>query len=451
MLTQEDNELLTSVGAGTPMGELMRRYWLPFMYSWELAADGPPLLVRLLGEDLIAFRASSGQVGLIQDSCMHRGASLFFGRNEDDGLRCVYHGWKYDVSGQCVDMPNEPAESNFKARIRATAYKCAEQGGLIFTYMSPNQDEAPALPNLDWCMLPESHVYHEFKAVLNSNYMQNLEGDIDSSHTGFLHSGQVPGAIPRGNGITQDRAPRLEIVETEYGTMYSARRDAGPGRYYWRTAQYVMPVYTLFPGSGDGQVPSHIWIPIDDHHTLSFGVKWNPIAEWPDRTPTFRRADLDATGRMLPERQGSYFSHWWPEINMGNDFMIDRQVQKTQSFTGIPTIRLQDAAMTTSMGPIMNRTREHLGTVDAMIVRTRQRLLKAAKALRDFGTVPPIADRPELFRIRSSSAILPEGADWRTELEDWHYARTDELAPSQLATQAVAAGGRQAAARATDE
>jgi hypothetical protein len=300
-------------------------------------------------------------------------------------------------------------------------------------------------------MLPESHVYHEFKAVLHSNYMQNLEGDIDSSHTGFLHSGQVAGAIPRGNGITQDRAPRLEIVETEYGTMYSARRNAGQGRYYWRTAQYVMPVYTLFPGSGDGSVPSHIWVPIDDEHTLSFGVKWNPLAEWPDRTPTSRRADVDATGRMLPERQGTYFAHWWPEINMSNDFAIDREVQRTQTFTGIPTIRLQDAAMTTSMGPVMDRTREHLGTVDAMIIRTRMRMLNAAKALRDFGTLPPIADRPDLFRIRSSSAILPEGVDWKTELEDWHFARTNELRPSQLATQTNGMARPTATARPGDE
>jgi len=439
MLSIEDNDLLTQVGPGTPMGEVMRRYWLPFMYSWELEEDGAPLRVRLLGEDLIAFRDSAGQVGLVANACAHRGASLFFGRNEDCGLRCVYHGWKYDVAGNCVDMPNEPAGSNFREKIHLTAYRCAEQGGMIFTYMGRDQATAPGLPQLDWAMLPETHVYHEFKAALNSNYMQNLEGDIDSSHTGFLHSGVVPGAIPR-NGITRDRVPRLEIVETEYGTMYSARRTAGPDRYYWRTAQFIMPIFTLFPGSGDGQVPSHIWVPIDDHHTLSFGVKWNPTAEWPDRTPSSRR-DMDGTGPMLPEQRGTYFAHWWPEINVGNDFAIDREAQKTTTFTGIPTIRLQDAAMTTSMGAITNRTREHLGTVDAMIIRTRQRLLRAARALRDEGTPPPICDRPDLFRVRSSSALLPAGVDWRTELEDWHLARTDRLLPSQEET-LVGAGSR---------
>src|ERR1051326_8187534 len=150
MLSKADNDLATHVGPGTPMGNLLREYWLPAMMSCELAApDCPPVRVRLLGENLIAFRTTSGQVGIIQNACPHRGASLFFGRNEEEGLRCVYHGWKFDVSGQCVDMPSEPAESNFKSKIRATAYRGADWGGVTWIYMGPNQADPP-LPEMEW-------------------------------------------------------------------------------------------------------------------------------------------------------------------------------------------------------------------------------------------------------------------------------------------------------------
>src|SRR5688572_19779606 len=163
VLTTEDNEILCRVGPGTPMGEVMRRYWLPLMYSWELEAEGSPLRVRLLAENLIAFRTSSGSIGLIQNSCPHRGASLFFGRNEEEGLRCVYHGWKFDTTGQCVDMPSEPPESVFKSKVRATAYAAREAGGVVWAYMGADQDHLPGLPALEWTTLPEDQVQHGYK------------------------------------------------------------------------------------------------------------------------------------------------------------------------------------------------------------------------------------------------------------------------------------------------
>jgi phthalate 4,5-dioxygenase len=432
MLSKEDTELLCRVGPGTMMGDLMRQYWLPFMYDWELEADGPPQRVRLLGEDLVVYRDSQGQVGLIAQNCPHRGASLFFGRNEEEGIRCVYHGWKFDVSGQCVDMPSEPAESNFKAKIRATSYKCGVQGGVVFAYMGPDQDTAPGLPQLEWAMLPETHVLHEYKAVANCNYMQALEGDVDSAHISFLHSRLKKDDATVRESFPGDRSPRLEVMDTPYGLMYGARRRHADGEIYWRTTQFLMPVHTHFPASPDGLVPSHIWVPIDDDHTLIWGVKWYPQHEMPDREPLYQKP-MEGMGPMQPERKGEPYANWWPVGSEENDFLIDRQLQREHTFTGIPTIRLQDAAMTTSMGIIMDRTKEHLGTTDMTIIRARQRLIRAARALREQGTPPPGAREPGLYRVRSCSAVLPDGVDWRIALQDWHEARTDEPSPAQMA------------------
>ena len=432
MLSKEDNELLTRVGPSTLMGDLMRQYWLPFIYSKDLKPDGTPLRIRLLGEDLIAFRDSGGRVGLVDAYCSHRGASLFFGRNEECGLRCVYHGWKYDVDGNCVDMPNEPAESNFKEKLRHTAYKCAEQGGVVFTYMGPRQAEPPGLPHFEWALLPPSQVQHEYKAVYQCNWMQALEGDLDTAHVFFLHSRLRVEDGPRSGAYHPDRSPRLEIVETDYGLMYGARRVQSAGQIYWRTTQFVMPVHTLFPAADDGTVPVHIWVPIDDEHTLIWGMRWHPARDIPEGEPYTRSDLMVGVGPMREHQTGKFYADCWPAAGLDNDFMLDREAQRTQSFTGIPAIRLQDAAMTTSMGRVMNRNREHLGTTDTAIIKSRQRLLGAAKALREHGTPPPAADQPELCRVRSCSALLPEGVNWRTALEDWHLARTTEVSDAQL-------------------
>lgn len=428
MLTEEENELLCRVGPGTVMGDMMRQYWLPFLYSWEVNPDGPPLRVRLLGEDLIAFRSSSGQVGLIADRCAHRGGGLFFGRNEEEGLRCVYHGWKYSVAGACVDMPNEPAESDFKNRIFIKSYRCAEQGGMVWAYLGPLQANAPGLPQFEWAQLPEKHVHHQFKAIRKCNYLQALEGDIDSSHIGFLHSKMFrenTAALSR-----RDKAPRLEVLDTDYGTMYAARRTAGPGQYYWRSAQFVLPFHTFFPASATGNVPGHIWVPIDDDLSLTFGLSWNPVSELSEGVG---RLQTEAMGAMREEQKGKFFAHWWPVAATDNDFLIDHELQAQGHFTGLPTTGIEDMAMTISMGAIMDRPHEHLGTTDAMIIQSRQRLLRSAVALREQGTPPPTVEQPDLCRVRSCSAILPEGVDWQTALEDWHLARTTRILPSQAA------------------
>jgi phenylpropionate dioxygenase-like ring-hydroxylating dioxygenase large terminal subunit len=439
VLSKEDNELLTHVGPGTPMGALMRRYWLPFLYSWELAPDGPPLRVRLLGEDLLAFRATDGRVGLVGERCPHRGASLYYGRNEECGLRCVYHGWKYDADGNCVDMMNEAEDSSFKYKIHHKAYRAADWGGLVFAYMGPTHVDPPGLPEFEWATLPEQNVHHEYKCVQPCNWMQALEGDIDSAHLFILHS-RIRKQDPPSYGVFHDdTSPDLHVTETDYGLLYGARRDQGRGQSYWRTTQFLMPVFALFPAER-GFVPSHMWVPIDDEHTLAWGVRWHPTQEMPHRELLSRSDELAAVGPMLPEQKGKFYAHWWPASNPENEWMLDREVQQERTFTGIPTIRMQDSAMTTSMGSLMERSEEHLGSTDAMIIKTRQRLLQAARELQADGTAPPGSKQPELYRARSCSAVLPANADWRTALDDWHHCRTDEISSEQLLAASTRAG-----------
>jgi len=434
MLSKEDNEALTRVGPGTIMGDLMRQYWLPFLYSSEVERDGPPLRVRLLGEDLIVFRDSDGKLGLLGANCPHRGAGLFFGRNEESGLRCVYHGWKFSVDGRCVDMPNEPAESNFKDRVRATSYSAAEAGGVVFGYMGPRQSDPPGLPEMEWTKVPQSHVAHEYKSVQPCNWMQSLEGDVDTAHVFFLHA-RLNSVEGGGPGVFhQDRAPKLFLTETETGLLYGARRNEGPGLNYWRTTQFLMPVYTFFPPVEPGVIPLHIWVPIDDEHTLTWGLRWDPSQPLAGRELAGGRPGMIGVGPMLPEQTGKPYANSWPAGNPSNDYMLDREIQRTQSFTGVPTIRMQDSAMTTSMGTVFDRSKEHLGTTDAAIIKTRQRFLRSARALREQGTVPPGVDRPDLYRVRSCTAVLPEGADWQTALADWHMARTTEISSAQAAS-----------------
>src|SRR5215212_2687604 len=293
MLSREDNDLICRVGAGTPMGNFLREFWIPCLLTSELPErDGPPVRVRLLGEDLLAFRVTSGAVGLAPHNCPHRGASLFFGRNEEEGLRCVYHGWKFDVDGRCVDMPNEPAESNFRDKVRLHAYRTTERNGVIWAYMG-TRDVPPPLPNIEPNMMPVSEVRYQ-KVLRECNWIQALEGDIDTSHLGFLHLGgikpeeQQPGSFDYYT--VNDRAPKYNAVETDYGTMYAAYRPAESDSYYWRFAQFLMPFFTMIPTGVLGvQVLVRAWVPMDDTHmmfwsfadprTLSFGQGDPPGAD----------------------------------------------------------------------------------------------------------------------------------------------------------------------------
>jgi len=413
MLSVEDNELLTRVGAGTPMGSLMREYWLPAVRSDELAApDCAPLRVKLLGEELIAFRTTSGDVGLIRNACPHRGASLFFGRNEEDGLRCVYHGWKFDVSGACVDMPSEPAESNFKSKVHARAYPTRERGGVIWAYMGMRA-EPPPLPDLEANMQPEgkSAIYNIF---IRSNFMQNWEGEMDTVHAAFLHGSFMPRTDLQPDSVAyyvqENRAPRFSVMDTEFGTSYGAYRPAGDDNYYWRIAHMLFPCYAMIPTGTLGlNIFWRAYVPMDDDHTLMWtqvgGREGDNRIQWKPNTSDW---------------YGRFHITQGPE----NEYMIDRELQKSgKSYTGIPGgARPQDMAVTGSMGPIYDRSREHLGTTDQLIIKTRRRLLASIRAHRDHGILPPGVDEPQIYRQRSGGVILPRSADWWDATQDLRRA-----------------------------
>jgi len=418
MLSAQDNELLCRVGPGTPMGDLMRQYWIPAIRSDELPApDCPPLRVKLLGEELIGFRTMSGKVGLIQNACPHRGASLFFGRNQEEGLRCVYHGWKFDATGQCVDMPSEPAESNFKNKVRARAYPCVERNGVIWAYMGPRQ-EPPPLPHFESNLVDSGSVRVQL-TLRECNWMQALEGDIDTSHLGFLHLGanRAEDVEPRSFEyyLLKDRAPRYDVVDTEVGTSYGAYRPAEEDTYYWRIAHFLFPFYTMIPSGKLGeQILVRAWVPLDDEHTMYWGMAVRFVPDSPrvlqrDGETPRPRSDVG----LVPNSTG-WLGRFRLAANAANDYKIDREKQRRGiNYTGLDNVPLEDQAITESMGPVYDRTHEHLGTSDAMVIRTRRRLINAAKALRDHGTLPPGVDRPELYRRRSGGIILPRSADWQ--------------------------------------
>ena len=300
MLKVEDNELITRVGPGTPMGNFMREYWVPALLSSEVPApDSDPLRVLLLDEQLIAFRDTNGKVGLLQNNCPHRGASLFFGRNEEAGLRCVYHGWKFAVDGTCLDMPNEPAESDFKHKVRAVAYPTTERGGIVWAYLGP-RGTPPPLPDLEGNMQEDSGQFVR-ATQLPCNWLQILEGDIDTTHVGFLHYGglkaeeQTPGSFSEYQ--LRVKTAHFEVIDTEGGAAYGAQRPAGPDQVYWRIAQWCFPFYTFTPPGVLGtKKGGNARVPMDDHHTMSFFIhctRDNP------GTITYDRGPADVTASMM--------------------------------------------------------------------------------------------------------------------------------------------------------
>ncbi len=416
MLSKTDNELLTQVGSGTPMGEVFRRFWLPALLSTELSQpDGPPLRFRLLGEDLVSFRDTNGRVGIIDSACPHRRASLFFGRNEECGLRCVYHGWKFDVDGNCVDMPSEPAESNFKDKVKIKAYPAKEFGGCVWLYMGP-QDLQPELPQMEWCRVPDTH-RELSRWIQEANYMQGTEGEIDTAHTTYLHkrfdpySNENPdrrGAETQVYG-QRDGAPMLTVQDTDYGFVYGSRRNTGDKDYYWRVTQWMLPVYSITAGPRPGWPQGgRAYVPIDDEHTsviqYYFSAGDDPITEH-EREGLRISPTVEQVKYRMPN--GAVLDTWRDIRNADNDYLIDRDAQKILSFTGIATARSQDEMVTDGMGAIADRTKEHLGTTDAAIIRARRLLLTLARDLQE-GIEPYPASHGDLYRVRSIHTFSPE-------------------------------------------
>ena len=418
MLTAEQNERLTRTGPGTPMGEAMRRYWIPALLSIELPEpDCPPVRVRLLGEDLVAFRDTSGRIGILAEFCPHRRASLWLGRNEENGLRCVYHGWKFDVSGQCVDQMNEPGQFDFSHKVRANSYPVEEMGGLVWTYMGPPESKPP-LPNFEWTRAPEAQRTLT-KVVQECNWLQALEGGVDTSHAPIMHrrlrEGVTLPGTPFTSAFVQGSAPLLELDETDYGYRYFGVRQLGEDRRYVRGYHFIMPFTQLRPpGLGLTEVHGHHWVPIDDESVMVYNWYYaygdEPLAEEardPQVSGNSFTTDIDISDGFRSYR------------NKSNDWMIDRQIQKTDTFTGIYGINTQDRAVQESMGAIVDREQEHLGQADRAIIVTRRMLQQAIDVVKDGGQPAGVA--PTYYDLRAAECTIGAGEDWRAALMPLMY------------------------------
>jgi phthalate 4,5-dioxygenase len=412
MLSREDNEFLTRIGPGTPMGDYVRRFWIPVALSSELAErDGDPRRIRLLGEDLVLFRDTEGRVGLLGEHCPHRLASLYFGRNEAGGLRCLYHGWKFDVAGACLDMPNEPPASNFKHKVRATAYPTEERGGLIWAYLGPAGTLAD-FPAFEWLDLPSSHLYVS-RWQTECNFVQAMEGEMDTSHVGFLHSRvdrlaedkmQLTGAF-----FHEDRAPKFHVERTPWGMVAAGRRDVEGDKSFWRMNQFLLPFYSMIPPVRDAALMTRAWVPRDDVTSSIICVSFRPdrplgneeLARWQVGTNTHREV-IPGTTRPRAHRDDDYFQ--------------DRRRQRTESFSGIEGVRNQDACVTESQGAIVDRSREHLGAADTAVIQMRKLLIDGARALAR-GEEPPPARDGAVYRVRAGSAVLPLGVGYSESAE----------------------------------
>jgi len=409
MLSAAMNEELVRTGPGTLIGDLMRRYWVPALHAAEVAEpDGPPVRVQLMGERLVCFRDSRGRIGMLEEFCAHRGVSLWFGRNEECGLRCPYHGWKYDVTGACVDLPSEPEESGFRRRIRLKAYPAIERGGIVWTYMGPPALEPPP-PALEWVEVADQQRFVS-KRLQECNYLQAMEGGIDSSHVSFLH-GAVLKTDPlfagsRGNDYNErDRMPAFEVVEFPGGLLIGARRNADAGRYYWRITPWIMPWYTIIPPRAGHPLGAHAWVPIDDENCWAWSINYHPARAL---SGSERAAMQDGHGIHVQYMPGTYI----PLANKRNDYLIDRAGQKAgRTYSGVAGIAMQDASVQESMGPIQDRSREHLCATDTGITMARRQLLQAADAARD-GVAPPGLD-PAAQRVRSVAIELPHAVPFR--------------------------------------
>jgi phthalate 4,5-dioxygenase len=404
VLRKEQNDLLTQTGPGKPMGRLFRCYWLPALLSEELPNNEcPPVRVKLLSERLVAFRDTSGRFGLIDEFCAHRGVSLWFGRNEECGLRCPYHGWKYDVTGQCIEVPSEPEESGFSRKIKLKSYPLVERGGLLWTYMGPPERQ-PALPEWEFAVVPQGHSFTS-KRLQENNWLQAMEGGIDSSHVSFLHRGSLD-ADPlfkgaKGNRYNlSDSRPHFEVVESPGGLHIGARRNAEHGHYYWRITQWVMPSFTMIPPRGNYPVHGHFWVPIDDESCWTWSFDYRATAPLSQQEVEAMRAGKGIHSVYVP---GTFR----PRANKDNDYLMDRAAQKAGiTYSGVEGIAMQDASLQESMGPIVDRTKENLVSTDNGIIMARHRLLRAAKALTERDIIPPGVEVTHQ-RVRSAAVILP--------------------------------------------
>jgi phenylpropionate dioxygenase-like ring-hydroxylating dioxygenase large terminal subunit len=421
MLSQKDNEVLCRTDAVTPMGALIRRFWIPFLQSSELPApDCDPVRVSLLGERLVAFRDTDGRVGLITKFCAHRNADLFFGRNEECGLRCTYHGWKFDVDGNCVDMPSEDEDSIFKDKISITAYPVEEAAGILFAYMGPRELK-PELPQFEWMRVPENYRHVSWN-VQDSNYAQAIEGGIDSAHVNYLHSSldahrKTPASVRvTADGqlatqfMTRDKHPKLFVKPTDYGLLIGARRHTGEDKDYWRLNNFLMPFWTTPPGRS-----MHAFVPLDDYHVARWSFTWKVDAPYSAAEKAAMRKGQGIHSELEPGTVSPTLA-WMapghvPTHNRWNDYLVDREMQRRETYTGIKDFGAQDYSIQEGMGIISDRSTEHLGITDRGIIAMRRLLIDSARELLE-GHEPDFVQRPEAYSVHGGQTLLPIHAHW---------------------------------------
>ncbi len=415
MLTAKENETLTRAGPGTPMGELFRNYWIPFLPSSDLVADGEPMRVRILCEDLVAFRDTEGKVGLVDHACPHRGAPMLFARNEDCGLRCVYHGWKFDTTGATVETPAEPARSRLKDTVKIRAYPCQERNGIIWTYMG--NGAPPPLPNFEWNMVPAENVVVTFR-IQECNWLQALEGEIDSAHAPILHGrADTEGFINQWRAAA-DLRPVFECARRDFGVSIASRRDYEEDTHYWRVNQFVLPFFTCVPPQAKyTELSGHAWMPIDDEHTMAIMFSYRPDGPmWEKSKKVFLeghkgREAAHATANVYePKNRMEPYFKYWTKFNPGNAYQFNYADQTTYN-SGLPGLWVQDAACQSGVAAIYDRTKEHLAVSDTGIVATRRLLLELSQ-LAEQGIKPPRVHDPDLYMVRAVSVRLPKEASW---------------------------------------
>ena len=414
MLTREENELLCRVEGDAPMGQLMRRHWQPICLVEEASEpDGKPVRARMFGEDLVVFRDSDGRVGVLGEYCPHRGASLVFGRNEECGLRCLYHGWKMDVEGNVLEMVSEPAESGMAQKVKHKAYPAQEWGGFVWTYMGP-KDTTPAFRPPVWAPSKETRVAVA-KVILPCNWAQVLEGAIDSAHSSSLHSSDMVPARVGGAEATDktwlrpstDKAPRLQVDRTGYGFRYAAIRrpiQNAATTEYVRSTVFVAPATALIPPNNKYNV-ANINVPRDDTSTAFYFIAWGHPHNTPD-TETWRKFLCQRVGVDLDEK-------YRPFRNVDNSFWQDRNAMKAGNFTGITGFPNQDVAMWVTMGPIADRTLDRLGASDLAVVEFRKQMVEAARDFAAGKAAIGTGANAISPKVCSFQAIVPKTVDWK--------------------------------------
>lgn len=408
MLTPQENELLCRIGPGAPMGRMLRRYWFPIALSTELVA-GTPKRMRLLGETFVAFRGDDGGAGVLAESCPHRGASLVLARTEGCALRCLYHGWKIDRSGEVLETPAEPEDSAFAGKVRAVAHPVHEAAGIVWTYLGP-PGAVPPVPDFAFARVSENGRVNA-KHRVDANWVQCLEGAIDSSHSNYLHADDIR---PKGGASrtvrtaagserpSRDGRPRLAAEDTPYGFRYAALRQPlvdPETMQYVRVTHFVAPATAIIP-LGDLQ-NVQIFVPIDDEHTYMYNVKFHP------------REPLDEGGRR-PSAVGTPDGDFGTDRSHANVWMQDRAAMQGTSFSGIAGIRNQDTAVQESMGPLYDRSKEHLGASDVAIIRMRRLMLDSLRAFAERDESPlGIAAPFDYGDVVAVEGMLPLEQPWQ--------------------------------------